>query len=133
MTALYWLCRCGTRNEKPKRKCVNPDCSRSRPKKRVPQHARTLRDDSYEVYVKAAEEIHGVTDERCCVCGRPRSQERRHDRDHGHLKGDPSFGKPRGLACVSCNRLMPRELDLARARLIVAYLERVEAHYGRAA
>lgn len=127
--ARYWLCRgCGTRNERVKRKC--PTCSRSRPKSRVPDHAKTLRDDGYAVYLQAAQDIHGVTDESCCVCGRPRSQERRHDRDHGHLKDDPAYGKPRGLACVSCNRLMPRELDLERARRIEAYLARVDAFYA---
>jgi hypothetical protein len=90
----------------------------------------TLRDDGYAVYLQAAQAIHGVSDESCCVCGRERSQERRHDRDHGHLRGDPSYGRPRGLACVSCNRLMPRELSLERARLIEAYLARVDAFYG---
>lgn len=127
----YWLCAgCGTRHERTRQKC---GCGRSRPKPRVPAHARTLRDDSYQVYVQVARDIHGVTDESCCVCGKPRSQERRHDRDHGHLKGSLAFGKPRGLACVSCNRLMPRELDAPRARLITDYLERVDDYYGRAA
>jgi hypothetical protein len=39
-------------------------------------------------------------------------------------------GKPRGLACYQDNNIMPRQLTLARARLIVAYLERVEAFYA---
>ncbi len=62
------------------------------------------------------------------AAGKPRSQERRHDRDHDHVTG-----LPRGLACAGnsgCNALMPRQLTLPRARLIVAYLERVEAHYA---
>jgi hypothetical protein len=125
----YWICpKCGVRYERTKQKCST--CSRSRPKPRVAPHAKTLRDDSYDVYLQAARDIHGVSDESCCVCGRERSQERRHDRDHGHLRGDPAYGKPRGLACVSCNRLMPRELDLARALLIVQYLTRVDWFYG---
>ena len=135
MARLYWLCsRCGTRNDRVggRTKCRGCPTGRA-PKRRVPVHARTLGDDSYEVYCQAAEDIHGVTDESCCVCGKPRSQERRHDRDHGHLKGSLSFGKPRGLACVSCNRLMPRELDAPRARLITAYLERVDDYYEKAA
>lgn len=125
----YWSCPtpCGSRHLRTVQKC--PNCGRGRPKKRVPVHARTLRDDSYSVYCEANELIHGVTDESCAVCGRPRSQERRHDRDHGHLKGSLSFGKPRGLACVSCNRIMVRELTLERAQAVVSYLERVENHY----
>jgi hypothetical protein len=102
-----------------------------RPKRRVPKHAHTLRDDPYELYVAVARDVHGVTDEACCVCGKPRSQERRHDRDHDHVTG-----QPRGLACggnSGCNALMPHHLTLERARLIVAYLERVEAHYAVAA
>jgi hypothetical protein len=118
---------CGVRYERTKQKCST--CARSRPKPRVPAHAKTLRDDPYETYIQAAKDIHGVTDESCCVCEKPRNAERRHDRDHGHLKGDPSYGKPRGLACVSCNKIMVRELDLLRARLVVAYLERVDIWY----
>lgn len=97
----------------------------------MPVHAVTLRDDPYDRYVEVARVVHGVTDESCCVCGKERSLERRHDRDHGHLKGDLAFGRPRGLACVSCNRLMPRELDVNRARLVFEYLSRVDAHYRR--
>jgi hypothetical protein len=124
----YWSCSCGERWPRIKQKC---SCGKSRPKKRVPVHARTLRDDTYQVYLDIAQEVHGVTDESCCVCRKPRSQERRHDRDHDHLTG-----KPRGLACAGnrgCNSLMPSQLTLERARLIVAYLERVEQHYAVAA
>ena len=125
----YWLCnKCGSRWPRTTQKCQN-GCGKTRPKARVPVHARTLRDDSYEVYVEANRQIHGVTDESCGCCGKPRGQERRHDRDHGHLKGDLAYGKPRGLACVSCNRLMPRELDEERARLVYLYLRRVRKFY----
>lgn len=125
----YWLCRnCGSRNERLKRKCLT--CARAKPKKRVPAHAKTLRDDSYATYCEVAKTIHGVDDESCCVCSKPRSAELRHDRDHGHLKGDPSFGKPRGLACFRCNKLMPRELTPELAQLIAEYLLRVQAHYA---
>lgn len=143
----YWTCpACGTRNERVKQKCSGEGCKRSRPKRRVPKHAETLRDDSYAVYVEAASLIHGVTDESCCVCGKPRSQRRRHDRDHDHVTG-----RPRGLACPGnrgCNILMlpwitapvaraiaeakvvRGELDAVRWVLIAAYLERVEAYYA---
>jgi hypothetical protein len=113
----------------------------------VPRHARTLRDDSYAVYVQVARDIHGVTDESCCVCGKPRSQERRPDRDHDH-----KTGKPRGLVCpgvTGCNVLMlpwvtastargieaakfeADELDAMRWSMIADYLERVETYYAR--
>lgn len=123
----HWLCRCGARVERTKRKC--PACQRQRPKPRVPAHAKTLRDHTYEMYEQAARLIHGVGDERCCVCGKPRHEDMRHHRDHGHLKGDPAYGRPRGIACFSCNRLMPRELDARRAELVAAYLRRVEDFY----
>lgn len=117
----YWSCAgCGTRNERIKQKCP---CGRSRPKARVPKHARTLRDDSYAVYEKVSAEAHGVTDESCCVCGRIRHESMRHHRDHDHVSG-----KPRGLACFQCNSLMPRLLTVERARLITAYLERADAY-----
>src|SRR6266508_1351579 len=110
MAKKYWSCSCGTRNERVKQKCGNPNCKRSRPKKRVPKHAVTLRDDSYLTYVEVNRAIHGVTDESCGVCGKPRAQERRHDRDHDHRTGNP-----RGLACVYCNKHMPRGLTLELA------------------
>lgn len=115
----YWLCRCGYRNHRTNQKCRGEGCKRSRPKPRPPKHAFTLRDDNYDHYKEVAEKLHGVFDESCCVCGKPRSQERRHDRDHDHVTGDP-----RGLACVHCNKHMPRGLTLELAQAIVAYLTR---------
>jgi hypothetical protein len=123
MAAKYWTCSCGTRNERIKQRC--PNCARKRPKRRVPAHARTLRDDSYQSYGEVSEAIHGVTDESCCVCGRPRHELMHHHRDHDHVTG-----LPRGIVCFQCNGLMPRLLTLDRARLIVGYLERCEAFYG---
>ena len=122
MPRSYWSCPCGNRNERVKQKC---ECGRKRPKRRVPKHARTLRDDPYTAYTQAAAAIHGVTDESCCVCGRPRHEAMRHHREHDHVTG-----LPRGLACFQCNKLMPRLLTVERARLIVAYLERVDAYYA---
>jgi hypothetical protein len=108
-----------------------------------------LRDDSYAVYVQFARDVHGVTDESCCVCGKPRTQDRHHDRDHDHRTG-----QPRGLACggnQGCNVLMLPWITAATARGIAAakfeadepdamrwsmiadYLERVELHYAREA
>ena len=118
--ASYWTCRsCKYRNERTaSRTCLNC-CKQTKPKRRVPKHARTLRDDNYELYVQVAETLHGVSDESCCVCGRAKHESMRHHRDHDHMTGDP-----RGLACFQCNSLMPRLLTLERARLIVAYLER---------
>jgi len=128
MARKYWVCpRCGTRYERSKRKCL--ECNRSRPKPRVPAHAKTLRDDSYDVYVQVSKDIHGVDDESCCVCGRPKNDERRHDRDHGHNQNEPTYGKPRGLVCVSCNILMPRGLTLERATQIAGYLFRADRFY----
>ena len=130
----YWTCPCGTRNERIKQRCANTDCRRARPKKRVPTHARTLRDDSYTVYRDVNAQIHAQafggdwTPDACGVCGKPPATARHMDRDHDH-----ATGRPRGLACPGnqgYNALMPRQLTLERARLIVAYLERVQGFYG---
>lgn len=131
----YWSCHvCHYRNESPKRKCVS--CGRLKRKKRVVPHARTLRDDDYGFYQSVNAFIHEAghggewQSDFCGVCGKPPSTARHHDRDHDHVTGNP-----RGLACPGnsgCNALMPRQMTLERARLIVAYLERVEAHYGAA-
>lgn len=128
----YWLCPCGTRNPRTKQKCAGEGCNRRRPKRRVPKHARTLRDDPYTVYREVNERLHGSAfgpewDGDCCgVCGKPPSTSRHMDRDHDH-----TTGLPRGLACPGnqgCNALMPRQMTLQRARQVVAYLERVEAY-----
>lgn len=142
MARAYWSCVCGERWPRTKQLCT---CGKRRPKRRVPKHARTLRDDSYAHYVQVNRDIHGVTDESCGVCGKPRSQERHHDRDHDH-----TTGLPRGLACggnAGCNVLMlpwitadvayaiatkVAEPAASRWRLIAAYLERVEAYYAQA-
>lgn len=133
--ASWWTCPCGTRNERVKQRCVT--CRRARPKRRVPAHARSLRDDSYPVYEQINGELHASghdgewTPDCCGVCGKPPATTRHHDRDHDH-----DTGLPRGLACpgnTGCNALMPRKLTLGRARAIVAYLERVESHYAETA
>jgi hypothetical protein len=106
-----------------------------------------LRGDTYELFVQANEQIHGVTDESCGVCGKPRSQERRHDRDHDHRTG-----YARGLACpgnTGCNVLMlpwitaavaraiadakrrNGEPDAERWRMIADYLRRVDDFYAQ--
>lgn len=126
MPRRYWSCRkCAHRNERTSSRTCQGCGERTKPKLRVPAHAVTLRDDPYTTYCEVNASIHGVTDEACGVCGKPRTLERRHDRDHDH-----STGKPRGLACVHCNKHMPRGLTLELAEKIVAYLRRVEAYYA---
>ena len=132
-----WLCSCGFRNERAWRKCRNPNCARSKPKKRVPAHARTLRDDSFETYRDLNALIHGPampgewSPEDCGCCGKKPKDVRHMDRDHGHDRTENSYGRPRGLACpgdYGCNKVMAK-ISLERARLFVAYLERVENFY----
>lgn len=136
MPRKYWLC-CGTRWPRTKRLC--PSCGRSRPKARVPAHAKTLQNDDYNVYRDLNAEIHGLAfgpewdPEDCGCCGRSPKGTRHMDRDHGHDRTELSYGRPRGLACPGdwgCNKLMSR-LTLERARQIVAYLERVDGFYRR--
>ena len=123
MAAKYRLCpKCKYRYEKVKKKC--PSCGKARPKKRVPKHAITLRDHNYDYYREVSEKLHGVTDESCNVCRKPKPETRRHDRDHDHRSGNP-----RGLACSKCNMLMKfTELDAHRAQLIADYLKRAEQY-----
>lgn len=142
----YWTCRrCGFRNLRAHVNCRGADCAARRPKKPTRAHRRVLQGDTYPLFVQANEQIHGVSDESCGVCGKPRSQERRHDRDHDHLTGNP-----RGLACpgnTGCNVLMlpwisadvaqaiftaklrAGEPDARRWDLIAQYLRRVEDFY----
>lgn len=148
-TRKRWNCpECKWRNEPGlSRTCAQ--CGKvTRPKRRVTRHAHTLRNDSYAAYERVAAEIHGVIDESCNVCGKPRPQSRRWDRDHGHVDG-----LPRGIVCggnSGCNVLMAKwvtpavarsiadtkaeggEPDALRWEAIAAYLERVEAHYSGA-
>lgn len=122
MARRYWTCRkCGHRNLRTaSRRC--DDCGeQTKPKARVPRHAQTLRDDSYELYKDVAVTLHGVDDESCCVlnCRKPRSQERRLDRDHDH-----KTGKPRGLLCVRHNKMLDSRCTPAELRGLADYLER---------
>ena len=134
----FWRCTCGTRNQRIVQRCV---CGRARPAKRVAKH---LPQESYVDFARANELIHGVRDESCGACGKPRTLERKCDRDHDHLTG-----KPRGLLCggnQGCNVLLAKwvtpsvaaaifaakqfngEPDAPRWGLLAAYLERVEAY-----
>jgi hypothetical protein len=149
-TRRRWNCpECKWRNE-PGHSRTCAKCGKvTRPKRRVTRHAHTLRDDSYAAYARVAAEIHGVIDDSCNVCGKPRPETRRWDRDHGHIDG-----RPRGIVCggnSGCNVLMAKWVTAATARgiadakdiayepdaprwhLIAAYLERVEAFYAREA
>jgi hypothetical protein len=144
MAKKYVLCRkCGTRNDRTggRRKCSNVLCGAALPKRRVPKHALTLRDQTYADYVQINAAIHApqtikagafrfsfaFDPEECGVCGRPKPETRRHDRDHDHRTG-----LARGLACVRCNHELLRNSTLEEARAVVAYLERVEQYYREA-
>jgi len=125
----YWLCRCGHRNDRRVQKCRGEGCNRSKPKRRVPEHEKTLRDDTYtNVYLPFAATVHGVTDESCNICGRPRGVGRHH-RDHGHNRDELSFGKPRGILCFKCNSLLPREATEEWLHQAYLYLRRVRKFY----
>lgn len=137
MAARYWSCRkCGYRNERAHLLCrgyVEKDgavvarCTGRRPPKHVPKHAIVMRDNGYGHFRDVNEAIHGAGD-NCGVCGAVPKDSRNMQREHDHVSG-----LARGLACWRCNRLMPKQFDLQTARAIVAYLERVETYYARAA
>lgn len=128
MARSTWLCpQCSNRNDRAggRRKCVTPGCTGTAPKRRVPVHARVLRDTSYQDFALLSVLIHGGDKDCCGVCGRPMGENRRHNRDHDHRTG-----QARGLACVRCNRELLRNSTLEEARAVVAYLERVEVYYS---
>lgn len=128
-TKPYWLCRCGHRNDRRVQKCRGDGCNRSKPKRRVPEHEKTLRDDTYHnVYLPFAAAVHGVTDESCNICGRPRDG-KHHHRDHGHNRDELSFGRPRGILCFKCNSLLPREATEEWLHQAYLYLRRVRKFY----
>lgn len=125
MARKYVTCpKCGHRSDRAggRRKCQG--CAAPLPKRRVPKHAETLRDMSYEKFAALSVEIHGGEPGDCGVCSRGPSENRNPDREHCHRTH-----RPRGIACVRCNRELLRNTTLEEARLVVAYLERVEAHY----
>jgi hypothetical protein len=123
-----WLCpKCSTRNEvrTSSRKCSG--CKGlTKPKRRVPAHARVLRDTPYERAAELSLEIHGGELEACGCCRKPKGEHRRHDRDHDHRTG-----QLRGLACFHCNRELLRGATLESLRAAVAYLERSEAFHAQ--
>lgn len=144
VTRRTWTCRlCGHVNPRTRSETCQECYGRTKPKPRR-THRDILKGDTYPLFVKAAEEIHAVTDESCCVCGKPPKPGKRHDRDHDHRTG-----LPRGLACPGnngCNMLMLPWMtaDIAQAiadatndlvfgqrmQQCAAYLRRVERHYA---
>lgn len=127
----YWLCRCGTRNERIKQRCV---CGQKRPKARRPPHEKAL-ENSYETFRDFNARVHGPAHgpewqpDDCGVCGKPPGERQKHDRDHGHRRTEHSYGKMRGLACPGnsgCNMKM-KGLTAIEARQIADYMERAEA------
>lgn len=94
------------------------------PKRRVPGHAKALRDVPYKEWAALSQAIHGGELDACGVCGKMPENARHCDRDHEHDSRSPNYGQPRGLACggdFGCNRMMPRTLNAEKARGI-AYL-----------
>jgi len=69
--------------------------------------------------------IHGGDETHCACCGRELVEDGMNQRDHDHRTG-----WARGLVCWHCNHELLRNHTLESARMIVAYLGRVEWHYG---
>lgn len=137
--AKTWRCKCGARHPRIRQVC---ECGGRRPAKRV---SKAKPAESYADFVRVNQEIHGVMDESCGACGKPRTLERKCDRDHDHVTG-----RPRGLLCggnQGCNVLLAKwvtpavawaifeakhaagDLDASRWGLLAAYLERVDRFY----
>lgn len=57
--------------------------------------------------------------DRCAICGRLPSANRRLDRDHDH-----KTGAARGLLCARCNRALPSWITPDWLRAAAKYLER---------
>jgi len=117
-----WTCRhCHHLNLPAHRKCRGEGCGKPKPKRRVPVHARVLRDTSYDEAARLSQLIHGGDLEACGVCGRPRGESKRHDRDHDHRTG-----KLRGLACFNCNRELLRGHTEETLQACLDYLRRAK-------
>ena len=122
--APYWSCRCSYRNLREHRKCRG--CGKAKPPKRGPAHSKVLREKKYEDgWPEFSVAVHGGELHHCAVCGRAPTKVKRHDRDHCHRTG-----RARGVTCSYCNRERLRGIaDVAEARLVLEYFERVERYY----
>ncbi len=119
------LCSCGHRNNRVggRQKCVA--CSKSLRKTRRPPHEAVL-DKPYEWWAPLSVEIHGGELDACAMCGKPKPDSAKHERDHDH-----KTGWARGLLCYRCNNHYARFHTLETARALVAFFERVDDHYAR--
>ena len=108
-----WTCRkCGTRHpSRVKQRC---ECGGKRPTARRPSHLRAL-DIPYEDYVA----LNGG--ENCGACGKPPASNRRNDRDHDHVTGEP-----RGILCVRHNKMLDSRTSAPELRSLADYLDRYE-------
>lgn len=70
----------------------------------------------YQTYLEANRGM-----ERCGICGRAPGTRRLH-RDHEH-KG---AGRPRGLLCPNCNRLLSDRVTVEWLESAIRYLKRTE-------
>lgn len=118
----FWTCtrktdgvKCNTLNETAKRKCKT--CGKPKPAPKRPKHMVAL-ESTYEAFM----ELNGG--ETCGICGAP-PKTRRLDRDHDHRSG-----RPRGLLCSRCNRLLHSWLTEEWLLAAASYLRR---HAERAA
>lgn len=123
-----WTCpKCHRKTEtRTSSRTCQYGCGATKPKKRVQAKNVVLRDLGYEDWAALSVMIHGGELYACGVCGRPPKERRNNDRDHDHRTG-----LARGLACPLCNKELLRHSTLEEARAVVAYLERVNAHYAR--
>jgi hypothetical protein len=132
-TPKTWTCpKCKRKNEvrTSSRKCAF-GCGQTKPKPRVPKHARVLQEVRYPEAARLSVEIHGGELHACGCCGRPKPENGNHDRDHGHRENEASFGKIRGLGCFRCNNIVLRGLTVNELRQALDYLERAEAFNAR--
>jgi hypothetical protein len=102
MARRYWTCRkCKYRNERTaSKKCLNCEAL-TKPVTKKPAHEAGLL--SYEEHVEINQVVHGLDENTCGICKRPRASEGfRLDREHAHFGGY----YPRGLAHWQCNKIL---------------------------